>query len=188
MAAVALTDKHQEPAVKTAPDPTLTNLVRVGVPSLGIGAAILWLLRDQLPGFATVRPHAPDLSLIAAQSLVVQLHLLAALSALFVALFMLKSAKGSKVHRIVGWAWVALMMTTALSSFFIREISPGHFSFIHILSGWVAFAAPLGVWAARTHRVRLHQRLMTGLVVGGLFIAGALTFIPGRLMFRVFFG
>jgi uncharacterized membrane protein len=80
------------------------------------------------------------------------------------------------------------MMTTALSSFFIRELSPGKLSYIHILSGWVAFATPLGVWAARTHRVRLHQHMMTGLVVGGLFIAGALTFIPGRLMFRVFFG
>ena len=188
MAVVALTDKHQEPAVKSAPDPTLTNLIRVGVPGLAIGAAILWLLRDQLAGFAAVRLHAPDLSLIAAKSLVVQLHLLAALSALLVALFMLKSAKGSTAHRVVGWAWVVLMMTTALSSFFIREISPGHFSFIHILSGWVAFAAPLGVWAARTHRVRLHQRLMTGLVIGGLFIAGLLTFVPGRLMFSVFFG
>ena len=174
--------------MKSAPDPTLTNLIRVGLPGLAIGGAILWTLRDQLPALAGMRVHAPDMALIAAQSLVVQLHLFAALSALFVALFMLKGAKGTKVHRIVGWAWVALMMTTALSSFFIREIGRGSFSYIHILSGWVAFAAPLGVWAARTHRVRLHQRLMTGLVVGGLVIAGALTFLPGRLMFSVFFG
>ncbi len=174
--------------MKSAPDPTLTNLARVGLPGLAIGGAILWLLRGQLPALAEIRPHAPDIPLIAAQSLVVQLHLLAALSAFLVALFMLKGAKGTRVHRLVGWAWVVLMMTTALSSFFIREIGHGQFSLIHILSGWVAFAAPLGVWAARTHRVRLHQRLMTGLVIGGLFIAGTLTFIPGRLMFRVFFG
>ena len=174
--------------MKSTPDPTLTNLVRVGLPGLAIGGAILWLLRDQLHGLGTIRLHAPDLALIAAQSLVVQLHLFAALSALLVALFMLRGAKGTRVHRIVGWAWVVLMMTTALSSFFIREISQGSFSYIHILSGWVAFAAPLGVWAARTHRIRLHQRLMTGLVVGGLFIAGLLTFIPGRLMYSVLFG
>lgn len=172
----------------STPDPTLTNLVRVGLPGLLIGGAILWLLGDQLPALATIRPHVPDLALIARQSLVVQLHLFAAMSALFVALFMLKGAKGTRVHRIVGWAWVLLMMTTALSSFFIREIGQGQFSYIHILSGWVAFAAPLGVWAARTKRIRLHQRLMTGLVIGGLFIAGLLTFIPGRLMFRLFFG
>jgi uncharacterized membrane protein len=29
---------------------------------------------------------------------------------------------------------------------------------------------------------------MTGLFIGGLVIAGAFTFAPGRLMFRVFFG
>jgi uncharacterized membrane protein len=174
--------------VKSTPDPTLINLLRVGVPGLAVGGAILWLLRGQMPALANVRVHAPDFALIAGQSLVIQLHLFAALSALFVALFMLKGAKGTRVHRIVGWAWVALMMTTALSSFFIREIGHGQFSYIHILSGWVAFATPLGVWAARTHRVRLHQRVMTGLVIGGLFIAGALTFIPGRLMWNVFLG
>lgn len=167
---------------------TRTTLRRVLLPCLLINGAVLWLFRDQLAGLADIRLHAPDLALLARQSLVVQLHLFAALSALLVAMFMLKGAKGTKVHRIVGWAWVGLMMTTALSSFFIRELSPGKLSYIHILSGWVAFATPLGVWAARTHRVRLHQHMMTGLVVGGLFIAGALTFIPGRLMFRVFFG
>lgn len=173
--------------MKSAPDPTRTNLVRVGLPGLAIGGAILWLLRGSLPALASVRAHTPDLALIAGQSLVVQLHLFAALSALFVALFMLKGAKGTRVHRIVGWAWVVLMMTTAISSFFIRSIGHGHLSYIHILSGWVAFAAPLGVWAARTKRIRLHQRLMTGLVIGGLFIAGLLTFVPGRLMWSVFF-
>lgn len=174
--------------MKPAPVSTSTLLRRVIIPCLLINGAVLWLFREQLAGLADIRLHTPDLALIAKQSLVVQLHLFAALSALFVALFMLKGAKGTRAHRVVGWAWVALMMTTAVSSFFIRELSPGKLGYIHILSGWVAFATPLGVWAARTHRVRLHQHLMTGLVVGGLFIAGALTFIPGRLMFEVFFG
>lgn len=164
------------------------NLKRIAIPCLLINGAVLWLFRDQLAGLAGVRLQTPDLALLGRQSLVIQLHLFAAVSALLTALFMLKGAKGTKVHRMVGWVWVALMMTTALSSFFIRDLSPGKLSYIHILSGWVAFATPLGVWAARTHRVRLHQQMMTGLVVGGLIIAGALTFIPGRLMFNVFFG
>lgn len=171
-----------------APVSTWANLRRIAIPCLLINGAILWLLRDQLAGFADMRLHAPDWGLLARQSLVVQLHLFAALSALLTALFMLKGAKGTQMHRIVGWAWVILMMTTALSSFFIREISPGKLGYIHILSGWVAFATPLGVWAARSRRVRLHQQLMTGLVVGGLIIAGALSFMPGRLLFNVFFG
>lgn len=166
---------------------TSRALRRLILPGLLVTAVALWLLRGQLAGLAETRPHAPDLALIARQSLVIQLHLFAALSALLVALFMLKAAKGTRVHRVIGWAWVLLMMTTALSSFFIKDINPGRFSFIHLLSGWVAFATPLGVWAARTHRIALHQRLMTGLVIGGLIIAGAFTFIPGRLMFDVFF-
>jgi uncharacterized membrane protein len=172
----------------SVPDPTRTNLIRVGVPCLAIAGAILWLLRRQLGALASLHPHAPDIALIARQSLAAQLHLFAAVSALLVAIFMLKGAKGTSLHRMVGWAWVVLMMTTALSSFFIREMSPGHLSPIHALSGWVAFATPLGVWAARTHRVKLHQRLMTGLVIGGLFIAGLLTFMPGRLMWSLFLG
>lgn len=163
------------------------TLRRALIPALAINAVVLWFSRDQLAQLAGGRPHAPDWDLMLRAGWIVQLHTLAAVSALLVALFMLKGAKGTRVHRIVGWAWAALMMTTALSSFFVRMLHPGHLSYVHIIAGWTAFATPLGVWAARTHRVRLHQRVMTGLVIGGLIIAGALTFIPGRLMWRIFF-
>ncbi len=159
----------------------------VALPAIAINAAVLWVLRDNL-GNVGAGLHAPDWSLLARQGWVIQLHLLAALSALVVAMYMLSAAKGSRAHRVVGWASVVLMMTTALSSFFIRELDPGKLSWIHILSGWTAIAAPIGVWAARTHRVLLHQRFMTGIVVGGLVIAGGFSFLPGRLMWRVLFG
>ncbi len=158
---------------------------------VAICAVLLIGFRDQIAQVASrggVHPHAPDLALLARQGLAVQAHLLAALTALLVSLFMLKGAKGTRVHRIVGWIWAGLMLTTALTSFLIMELNPGRLSYIHLLSGWTAFATPLGVWAARTHRVALHRRMMTGLVVGGLLIAGGLTFIPGRLMWRAFFG
>jgi uncharacterized membrane protein len=162
------------------------TLRRVILPGLAINAAVLWLLRDHLAGLAGARLRAPDWELLAQETFAVQLHLFAALAALLVAILMLAGPKGTRAHRIVGWSWALLMMTTALSSFFIQ--SWGSLSPIHILAGWTAFATPLGVWAARTHRVRLHQRMMTGLVVGGLAIAGVLTFIPGRLMWAIFFG
>lgn len=41
---------------------------------------------------------------------------------------------------------------------------------------------------AKTHKVRLHAWMMTGLFVGGLVVAGLFTFIAGRLMWRIFFG
>ncbi len=157
---------------------------------LGIGAAILFGLRGQIARAMAggINLHGPDLALIAAQSPAIKVHLLAAVLALLIALFLLRGAKGTRLHRTVGWVWSAAMMTTALSSFLITEINHGQFSYIHLLSGWTAFATPLGVWAARRHKVQMHRRLMTGLVIGGLVIAGGLTFIPGRLMWRVFFG
>lgn len=162
--------------------------IAVGV---AINAAILIAFRGQIArvlaasGFS---PHWPDLSLIATAGPAVQVHVIAAVLALAVALFLLSGAKGTRIHRIVGWSWAAIMMTVAVSSFFILELGHGRPSFIHLLSGWTAFAVPMGVWAARTHRIRLHRQTMTGMVVGGLLIAGAFTFIPGRLMWRVFFG
>ena len=175
-----------------AATPVTTSIPRGPVLiSLAIGAAILIGFRGQIAEVAAAgggRPHLPDLALIGRQGLAIQAHLLAALTAFLLSLFMLGGAKGTRVHKAVGWAWVVLMMTTALSSFLITSLNPGRLSWIHILSGWTAFATPLGVWAARTHRIGLHRRTMTGLVVGGLLIAGGLTFIPGRLMWRVFFG
>ena len=47
---------------------------------------------------------------------------------------------------------------------------------------------PIALVAARRHAVALHKRAMMGLYFGILLIAGALTFIPGRLMWRLFFG
>jgi uncharacterized membrane protein len=35
--------------------------------------------------------------------------------------------------------------------------------------------------------VQAHRRAMTGMFVGGLIVAGALTFLPGRLMWAIFF-
>jgi uncharacterized membrane protein len=175
-----------EPSLKA--ETLSATLRRVALPAVAINLVLLWLARDQLARLAGASLHPPDWEPLLRAGWVVQLHLLAAISALLVALLILAGPKGTRAHRIFGWGWAVLMLTTALSSFFIRDIGDGKLSYIHILSGWVAFATPLGVWAARTRRVRLHQRLMTGLVLGGLVIAGAFTFVPGRLMFDTFLG
>lgn len=134
------------------------------------------------------RPHLPNLDLFAHQSLAIQLHTGFAFIALGVAIYLLSGRKGTRTHRLVGWGWTIAMMVTAVSSFFIMELNRGHLSLIHILAGVTALVTPFGVWAARSHKVALHRGVMTGLVFGGLFIASALTFVPGRLMWRLFFG
>tara|TARA_R110002051_G_scaffold115308_1_gene188378 strand:- start:1169 stop:1801 length:633 start_codon:yes stop_codon:yes gene_type:complete len=153
----------------------------------GLLAWYVFTYGGALAGLSFV-PHAPDMALLLAQPLTVQLHIAAALTALLIGLVLLAGTKGNTLHRTLGWIWVVAMMTTAVSSFFIRTINPGALSWIHLISGWTVIALPMAVHAARRHRVAAHRQGMTGLFVGGLLIAGALTFLPGRLMWRVVFG
>jgi uncharacterized membrane protein len=132
--------------------------------------------------------HAPELWRLAAAPAAVQVHLLGVAVAIGVGVVLLAGVKGARTHRILGWTWVLAMMTGAVASLFIRIINHGAFSAIHLISGWTILALPMAVAAARHHKVRLHARLMTGLFTGGLVFAGALAFVPGRLMWRVFFG
>ena len=105
---------------------------------------------------------------------VVILHMGCAFAALGIGTALLVGVKGSRAHRALGYAWCAFMLVTAVSSFWIR--TSGHLSFIHVLSGWTTIAAPLAVAAARRRQVRRHARMMTSVFVGGLLVAGLLTF------------
>eukprot|EP01042_Synura_sphagnicola_P010791 gene10791-13825_t len=126
-------------------------------------------------------PHWPTLSLIGQQSLVIQIHLLTALAAFVIGAIQLLGPKGTGLHRILGWSWVLIMLTVAVSSLFIKLINHGSFSFIHIFSGLTLVMAPLLAYAARTKRIDLHKRVATRLYTGALLIAGLFTFFPGRL-------
>lgn len=134
------------------------------------------------------RLHGPDLDLFAVQPMVVQLHILAALGTVALGGLIFSMRKGRAFHRTAGWIWVVLMATTAGSSLFIVGLNGDVWSLIHLLSGWVLIILPIGVMAARKHRVDAHRKAMTGIFVGGSLVAGGFTFLPGRLMWRLFFG
>lgn len=131
--------------------------------------------------------RAPRFELIGAAPVMVQIHLFAAVSAFLVGAALMLGVKGDGLHRAMGWGWVALMGTTAVSSLFITGINGDMWSFIHFLSGWVIISLPMAVAAARRHDVKAHRRAMISMFLGGLVVAGAFTFIPGRLMWNVFF-
>lgn len=133
-------------------------------------------------------PRAPDFDLIARQPLTLQVHLAAAITALVIGLVLMMRPKGRGLHKVLGWSWVVAMAITAVSSLFLTGLNGDRVSLIHLLSGWTIIMLPMAVVAIRRHEVKAHQRRMTGLFVGGLLIAGALTFLPGRLMWHVFFG
>lgn len=167
----------------------MERMRRIVLPVAGIGlvAALAPFAGGLVRAANRGRLHAPDWGLLAAQPLVIQLHLGAALAALVIGALLMLGRKGVTFHRRAGWLWVGAMAIVAGSSIFITGVSGDRWSFIHMFTGWTLIALPLAVIAARRHDVKQHRRFMMGLFYGGLIIAGALTFIPGRTLWNVFF-
>ena len=166
------------PRVSMGPE----RFILPAVAAVGVAAAAILALK-----LGHAHPHAPDLALLARQPLAIKLHLLTAVFAFGLGAVQMAAPKGTMPHRTLGWIWVILIMTVAASSLFIRGLNHGSFSLIHLLSAWVLFIVPVGVWAARRHNVSGHRRAMMGTFYLGLIVAGAFTFIPGRLMWSLFF-
>ena len=119
----------------------------------------------------------------------IQAHAFAAMSTFALGIVQLSAPKGTLPHRTIGWIWVALMVVVGVSSFFIHGMRLfGLWSPIHLLSIFTLVALPLAVLAAHRHAVDRHRRAMISIFVGGLVVAGLLTFLPGRIMHAVAFG
>ncbi len=108
------------------------------------------------------------------------IHLVAALAALVIGAGVFLLRKGTFLHRVAGRTWAALMLVTAISTWWIR--ASGSFSWIHGLS--VISVAMLGVavYFAVTGNIRGHRATMVNLYVGALVIAGLFTLLPQRLL------
>lgn len=116
-------------------------------------------------------------------------HILTILAALVLTPVMLLRRRGDRLHRRLGYVWVAAMGLTAAMTFAIRTINPsGGLSWIHILSAWTLVQVPLIVWSARAHNVARHRASVRGMVLGALLIAGIFTFPFNRLMGHWLFG
>ena len=165
-----------------APRPSRSLIVQLVLAAAGVIVAVGVILALGRP-----HPHAFDVALFVRQPMVIQAHVLAAVTALLLGLIQFAGPKGTTVHRVIGWGWVLLMMTVAISSFAMMTLGGG-FSPIHVLSAVVLVLVPLGVYSARRRRVDRHRGYMTGVFVFGLIVAGAFTFVPGRLMWRLFLG
>ena len=128
-------------------------------------------------------------NLLAHAAVPVQIHVGTVVPAFVIGTWLiLVSAKGKRAHRAWGYAYMALMTGTALSSAFIHDINPGGFSLVHLFIPATLIGVAAGLQSARSGDVAGHKLAMIGLYFGGILIAGALTFAPGRLMHRIFFG
>ena len=115
------------------------------------------------------------------------LHLIAAIAALLLGIAILTRRKGTFSHRTLGWSWVVLMATAAVSSVFIRDyriVNIAGYTPVHLLTVTVAVLLPLAIWRIRRGNVAAHRRMMTGLYVGGCIVAGLFALAPARFLGR----
>jgi len=130
-----------------------------------------------------------NFSLLAVVSPAILLHLIFALVAFVLGGIQLASLKGTRTHKLLGYAWVAAMVVICLSSFKIKELMPlgmfGGYSPIHLLSIFVLVQLARGIYFAKKKDIKKHRLCMVLTYVGGLLIAGAFTFMPGRLLFKM---
>ncbi len=96
-----------------------------------------------------------------------------------------------RLHRGAGYAWVTLMVLTALSAVFIRH-SPlallGGFSLIHLL---IPLTLGMLVVAFRylfRGNISGHRKTMRNLYVGACVVAGIFTLSPHRLLGQLVWG
>lgn len=127
---------------------------------------------------------------------VIQVHAFGAIAAFLLGVIQFVAPKGTLPHKTIGAIWIALMLTIAISSIFIRPaLFPGipflqWFSFIHLftlLTFWGAFEGTFYLVRGGPN-LRAHKKPFMGIFIGGLVIAGGFAFLPGRIMHTVVFG
>lgn len=125
----------------------------------------------------------------------IALHAAFAIGAAILGAYILLTRKGTARHKAIGRVFGGLMLVVAASSIFIQEISPGHYSPIHLLIPLTIGSVIFGSWSIgqyrRTRRPayrRAHAITMTMLYFGALVVAGLFTLAPGRLFHTLIFG
>ncbi len=114
-------------------------------------------------------------------------HAVAASLALFLGpINIFRRPKGDIPHRIIGFTWIAAMYFVSFSSFFIHELNPGSYSWIHLLSILTIVTITTGLIAAMRHNIALHKPNMIGSYLGlvGAFIG--VVVVPERLIPQLF--
>ena len=120
------------------------------------------------------------------------LHLATVLPAFAIGALQLFRLKGTPSHKFLGRLYMVMMLTTGIITLVMpAEVGPrflNHFGFIHAFSVLTLFNVPAAYLAARRGNLKAHRGLMLGLYLGGILIAGAFAFSPGRMLHEWLFG
>lgn len=132
-----------------------------------------------------------NISAVTNASPAIQIHLAVAVLALILGCLMWARKKGTKSHKMIGRAFVGLMVLAALSAVFINQINPDGpfgFSLIHIFVPITLISSWHVVSSARSKKFKAHQKHVRNLFFFALLIPGFFSFMPGRTMWHLFFG
>ena len=120
---------------------------------------------------------------------VIAIHTAAALAALAVGPIALWARKGvtqrPRLHRAAGYAWVTLMVATAVSALFITGGGGprwGSFGFIHLLIPVTLGGLAMSFVRLARRDIAGHRALMQRLYISACIVAGAFTLLPNRLL------
>ncbi|MEZ5896672.1 MAG: hypothetical protein R3C51_09740 [Parvularculaceae bacterium] len=127
---------------------------------------------------------------------IIQIHAFGAMAAVVLGVVQIIAPKGALPHKAIGVVWIAIMAVIAVSSIFIRPALVDGlalhewFSPIHLFSLLTFYALGQGIYllARGGATMKYHSRPFIGLFIGGLVVAGVLSFLPGRIMHQVAFG
>ena len=126
---------------------------------------------------------------------VIAVHLAAALAATAIGPLALWARRGRRqrprLHRAIGYAWVTLMVVTAISALFIRDFqlpNVAGYTPIHLLVP-LTFAGLFGAfWLLARGNVAGHRKAMLTLYFSACIAAGAFTLLPQRYLGQLVLG
>ncbi len=125
----------------------------------------------------------------------IAVHMTAALLAVAtgpVALWARRSGgQNPRLHRAFGYAWVTLMLLTAVSAMFIRDYdlpNIGGYTPVHLLVPLVPSVLFAAFWLLARGNVRGHRKAMKGLYFGACVVTGVFTLLSDRYLGQLVFG
>lgn len=130
----------------------------------------------------------------------IAIHLSAALGALAIGPVALWARRGHaagasgqrpRLHRAAGYAWVTLMLATAVSALFIRDHNLPNIAGYTLIHLFVPYTLG-GLFLAFRHLLRGniqgHRNNMLGLYLGACIGAGVFTLLPSRILGQLVWG
>jgi uncharacterized membrane protein len=125
----------------------------------------------------------------------IAIHMTAALGALATGPVALWARKGRvqrpRLHRAFGYAWVTLMLATAISAIFLSGDKLPHiagFGPIHVLIPVTLGMLVRSFWYLAHGNIAGHRKSMQLLYIGACITAGAFTLLPGRFLGHLVWG